>query len=190
MKEPIKKIITDHFDSIGLTPTQLSVLKRLQTDKTPLSKRQWQLIAGLIVTSALIAVLIYVPIPIGTDLTFENIAAEMSRDNNKNIDLEFQIPEFEQIRSAMASKLGFDLVSTPLLSSVEWQLVGSRYSSIRKKIAAELHYRNFRTNSRYTLYQVPYPVGLKAESFVGDSKGNTVKIWKENGLLLGLVGPE
>lgn len=189
MKEPLQNLVIDYYEAINLTSAQMTQLKKQQKGKTPISRRQQFLLAGLVAVAGLIAIFIYVPMPVSSELSFENIADEMASTHNKNKDLEFSTAELAEIQRLM-TKLDFTPIATPELNRLEWQLVGSGYGSVRGHIAAQLRFQNLRTNTRYTLNQTLFPAGLPDEIYTGQSSGNVVRIWKEGNLLLAFIGLE
>ena len=97
---------------------------------------------------------------------------------------------FVEVASKL-NKLDFQLIRPERLKELGLELIGGRYCSIQGHIAAQLHLKDIKTGSRFTLYQVPHSKDWPEESlnnFNAAIDGVEVSMWVEKGLLLALAG--
>lgn len=118
-----------------------------------------------------------------------SVMKEIARNHSKNEQSLFYPQSFTEIQAKLP-KLNFQVIASRKLDPSEWEVVGAKYCSIHGEIAAQLKIRN-RSNSKiYTLYQSKDTGEITNESRSENIDGVDVKIWTENGLIMGLAGPE
>ena len=116
------------------------------------------------------------------------IAREIAMNHWKLLDVEFiseTIPDLSQ----QMGKLDFSLIRPGRLSEA-LTIVGARYCSIQGAIAAQIQLTDA-AGHPYTLYQtrIRAPLtSIQEETF--EFEGLQLKLWHENGIFLGLAGPE
>ena len=116
------------------------------------------------------------------------IAREIAMNHRKLLDVEFiseTIPDLSQ----QMGKLDFSLIRPGRLSEA-LTIVGARYCSIQGAIAAQIQLTDA-AGHPYTLYQtrIRAPLtSIQEETF--EFEGLQLKLWHENGIFLGLAGPE
>ena len=118
----------------------------------------------------------------------KDIAREIAMNHRKLLAVEFiseTIPDLSQ----QMSKLDFSLIRPGRLSEA-LTIVGARYCSIQGAIAAQIQLTDA-AGHPYTLYQtrIRAPLtSIQEETF--EFEGLQLKLWHENGIFLGLAGPE
>jgi hypothetical protein len=118
----------------------------------------------------------------------QSAAAEIARNHNKNLAVEFAAQRFRDLDAPMA-KLDFTLVPPARMEREGLRLLGARYCHIGSRIAAQIRIADPR-DERLTLYEFQpgddYD-GLQETSF--DVAGLRVTVWLESGLVMGLARP-
>ncbi len=194
----LSKALKQHFAGQQLSGQQLARLQRLQQSTEEASdpvapgdrSRQrvghyrWPLSA---VAAAMLAIVLsvwfYRPGP-----AVERVVAEIAYNHNQAIAVEVEsgsIPVLDR----QLSRLEFALIASARLPESEWQLLGGRYCMINGRLAAQIKVRQLSKDRIYTLYQASLPKGLSnlnATEQLAD--GVRVRLWREQGLLLGLAG--
>ncbi|MGK0290725.1 MAG: hypothetical protein ACI86H_002184 [bacterium] len=195
MKPTIRESLQDHYQDFHLSGEQFSKLEAMEIkSQNSLTRQQWsfkKIFLALPVVAMFIFIFIFIAwgvIPFQSK-TFENkIIEEIAYNHNKRLASEIKTASFSQIKSYL-TKLDFNMVAASALKT-GWKLVGGRYCSINKKLAAQLHLKDSTTNQIYTWYQVGVPEKLKHQAKIieGYSQGIKVRLWVENGILHGLAG--
>jgi len=116
-----------------------------------------------------------------------SIMKEIAYNHNKALEPEILSSELPLLQQRLV-KLDFNIINSQKINSKNWQVIGARYCSIKGKIAAQIKLRNIKTNKTYTMYQAQ--LGKMPADSEYTSGNTTVKIWNEDGLLLGIAGPE
>jgi hypothetical protein len=183
-------VLKEHYGHRPLTAEELTALHRLGGDArapAPIRMRRHLLaVAGVLVLAGA-AWIGLSRLAASTD----RIADEMSYNHNKRSPVDFASSDIGELRLLM-DRLDFTLIGPERLVTHEWRLIGARYCSVRGRVAAQLRYENQRDGLSYTLYETVLPEGLAGEEVETSvfKRGNRVTLWKERGLLLGLVGDE
>jgi hypothetical protein len=116
-----------------------------------------------------------------------DIAAEIAYNHAKQLEPEFRTNSYEKLAAQMP-RLDFRVIKPDKLDD-EMQLVGGRYCSVDKQIAAQLRVLD-RTGAPCTLYEFHLPerwlVTFPADKEV-ETNGLTVRLWQEKGVMLGLA---
>ena len=122
------------------------------------------------------------------DQTYGDISKEIEYNHNSQMQMEVFSESIDDIQLHL-NRLGFSLIESAFLIGDNWELVGGRYCSISGKIAAQLQIKNLDTSKIYTFYQAKLPDQFF--NLIQDKQisvdGVNVKIWQENGLLMGLA---
>ena len=180
-KETFKDALRKEFEQKELSEAQLSALRSLgNSNKTPVRLLSSLAAALLLCTSLIIFT--------GWSQDYQRIAAEIAYNHNSQMQMEVKSDVFDDIQHYL-NRLDFSLIASEQLPANIWRIIGGRYCSIDGKIAAQLKVENRENGEVYTLYQAKLPEMLASDkeldSIVVD--GVEVKLWKENGLLLGLA---
>lgn len=190
MKEPLKNLLKEHYESHSLDQEQLAAL-RARFEAPPASSSSRRALVVGVAATVLIALVALVFRFNDKPYSIDKVASEISYNHNKRMALEVSADSVEELRMKL-EKLDFTLIASSQLSTDQWQLVGARYCSIHGKIAAQMRYLNRKNGQYYTLYQTAFPPELntleREKSVYKD--GNLVRVWHEKDLLLGLAGPE
>lgn len=115
-------------------------------------------------------------------------AAEIARNHNKRLNVEFQAAAFDALERQM-EKLDFALLEPFRVKQRGLRLIGARYCSIQGQPAAQIRLKD-KDGRPCTLYEsaaVPAFAGIP-ETRV-EVSGVRVELWQESGLLMGLAGP-
>ncbi|WP_104400870.1 hypothetical protein [Vibrio penaeicida] len=117
-----------------------------------------------------------------------DISAEIAYNHNSQMQMEIASHSLEDIAQYL-NRLDFSLIASQQLPAKDWQLLGARYCSIEGKIAAQISVKNRETKQIHTLYQAQKPDGITSniEQYQAEVDGVSVKLWEENGLLIGLA---
>lgn len=189
MKEPLKDVLKNHYESLTLSDKQLASLRgRLENIDSKQSRRKF---VWLGITSAAVAGTALILFMRTTPYSVDGVATEISYNHNKHMDLEVTTASVIELRGKL-TKLDFNLIASEHLATDSWQLVGARYCSVHGKVAAQMRYLNQKNGQYYTLYQTVYPKALGELDVdrVVYKDGNLIRVWREKDLLLGLAGPE
>jgi hypothetical protein len=203
--------LKQHFADLELSDDQLAQLAALQqrlqlerqTDQSQdqkqdrCNKQGWgtalrsrlQPYRYQLVTAMVVVLTIAVTTPfIGSEDVTRQVIDEVAYNHNKQMTMEVKSANLAEVTNYL-SKLGFSLISSKLLPTTKWDLLGGRYCSIHGKLAAQLKVRNREDNRIYTLYQALLPEQMADINQLEDyADGVNVKLWREKGLLLGLAG--
>jgi len=202
MSRPLKQAVRDHFEQHALSGNQLERLEALIAVNEPRSSGRRRSVRPLIGWSAtaaivaLLAVIMLFPPGLVKDVPMkERIALEVARNHIKLKPLDVETDSMIGIRSYFTD-LEFIPVASQLLASSSLELLGGRYCSIQSVPAAQLRLTVPNSNSRQTLYQTEYrkdifgPLPVLENGDVPltvNTKGITVRIWVEKGLLFALT---
>lgn len=120
------------------------------------------------------------------------IAAEIALNHRKQLDVDVASDQLAVLQQAMP-KLDFSLTASSRPALANLDVLGARYCSIGKAIAAQLRLQDAEDRI-YTLYQFRIPNQWLPDNAIiriPASEANAsvieVKLWKENDLLLGLA---
>lgn len=209
-KVTLPKAIKQHYADVELSGDQLEQLTTLgqrqqseqQTDRSQTQRQDdaytnswWTTLLSWLqghrypVAAALVIITIAITTPfLGGGNILNQVVDEVAYNHNKQMTMEIETANLDEITSYL-SKLGFALIGSHELSTIEWEILGGRYCSIQGKLAAQLKVRNREDNRTYTFYQALMPQQManigQVENYVDGVK---VVLWQEQGLLLGLAG--
>jgi len=190
----LKDSLKDYFESFCLSSKQLNQLESLerehsfQTRKIPEAKKWLWPITALV--AGIFLVIYFRPVP-ENEFYPNGIAREIAYNHNKTLSLEFQGKSISEIRPHF-SKLDFKLVTSKNNRIPDFKLVGGRYCSINKQLAAQLRLMERGNISPLTWYQLPLPLDQKGfnKNVEVYSNGVRVIMWTEKGVLHGLAGKQ
>ncbi|MCP4320628.1 MAG: hypothetical protein GY951_08265 [Psychromonas sp.] len=181
-KKQLNKQLKAHYQQHSLSELQLEKLQNLSVNNKPSLIKPLLAVAA----SSLLALSLY--IVNFTGLNYGDISEEIAYNHNSQMQMEVFSESIDGIQSHL-NRLGFSLIESAQLAGESWQLVGGRYCSISGKIAAQLKIKNLNTLKTYTFYQAKLPE--KFFNIIQDKEifvdGVSVKMWQENGLLMGLA---
>ena len=194
MKRPIKEAWKKYYEQFSLSDSQANHLGKCLKESEIRAKTYRGSKAG----AAVIATIVVGVILIGFNVyknTFhwptKGFIEEIAYNHNKNLNPEIVSSSLKEIRKYL-TKLDFALVLSEALPANEWELLGGRYCSIQKKLAAQLRLRNRKNNIIYTWYQVSdvhASINIK-EPYESYKDGVKVRIWVEKGIMHCLAGVE
>lgn len=118
--------------------------------------------------------------------SLRGVAAEIALNHNKQLEPEIRTNDYGAIKPGMP-KLDFNPAAPDAVLAMDAELVGARYCSIGRDIAAQLRLEGD-ANETMTLYQLrgsDAPRDLETSRF--DIDGVRVTLWREDGLLMGLA---
>jgi len=124
----------------------------------------------------------------GASLT-EAIAKEIARNHSKQEKLQFVVRSYAELRKKMP-RLDFPAIASARLNPKRLQLLGGRYCSIRAQIASQIKLRDEKGRI-HTLFET-----RDSDAVAGFTEGELqidglrISIWRESGLLFGLVSPQ
>ena len=191
MKGQLKDLTKKHYEAYQLSPRQLDQLKATeqrfsgQINHTFIqNKLFWPL-------SALVAGIFIVvfSLPQQDDFSPDRIANEIAYNYNKTLSMEFKGNSIPEIREHF-NKLDFNLVNSSNNRISNLRLVGGRYSSINKQLAAQLRLAKQKGHSQMIWYQIPLTSKKMKLNKEVEFYQNGVRIimWTEKGVLHGLAG--
>ncbi len=162
----------------GFTATKAGIRKRLRYLRWPLSA------AALL----LIAVLLAFPTYRHLNVT-DRVVSEVAHNHRHGAVVEVQADSIPVLAKQL-SRLEFPLIASAHMPKQDWQLIGGRYCLIDGRLAAQIKVRNRQNNQIYTYYQAQLPRDLEGLTMPINrlNEGVDVRLWKEQGLLLGLAG--
>ncbi len=192
MKSNLKEATKDYYNSFKLSSKQLNQLESLerehhfQASKTPTNKNWFLPIATLV--AGIFLVMYFKPSP-EPETYHSGLANEIAYNYNKTLSPEFRgrsIPEIKQ----HFSKLDFQLVSSQHNKISDFKLIGGRYCSINKQLAAQLKLVGNNNNETLSWYQLPLPRDQRIINRNTEIYHNGVKLvmWTEKGVLHVLAG--
>ncbi len=198
MKTTLEESTDQYFKSFSLTAKQISELDSLEESNRlgkPLfrNKTKWiwsfsALVAGLFI--------VFVTLPEKEEINPDVIANEIAYNHNKTLSMEFKGNSINEIKPHF-TKLDFNLVPSNRNRVSNFRLIGGRYISINKRLAAQLQLKKKDNKGIVTWYQLPLPKShklLAKDPFNKElevySNGVKVIIWKEKGVLHGLAGKQ
>jgi hypothetical protein len=194
MTSTLKESATEYFESFNLTSKQLNQMESLvrehQWQNSRRSKPKRLLIPFASLVAGIFLVIFFQPAA-KNELNPNGIANEIAYNHNKTLSLEFKGNSIPEIRSHF-SKLDFNLVSSKNNELSKLKLIGGRYCSINKQLAAQLELIGANGHDTLTWYQVPLPANQKGFPGVKVVYSNGVKVimWTEKGILHGLAGKQ
>ncbi|MBI5209236.1 MAG: hypothetical protein HY927_04595 [Elusimicrobia bacterium] len=124
----------------------------------------------------------------GASALAQAVAAEIARNHNKRLNVEFRAAAFDALERQMG-KLEFSLLEPLRVKQRGLRLIGARYCSIQGQPAAQLRLQD-KDGRPCTLYEsaaVPALAGVPETQV--EVNGVRVELWQESGLLMGLAGP-
>ncbi len=197
MKKTLENASEQHFKSFSLSPKQLEKLGAMEqlygSKRSRISNKMrvfWSfsaLVAGLFV--------VFITLPEKENIDPDIIANEIAYNHNKTLSMEFKGKSFNEIKPHF-SKLDFNLVPSNRKNLSELNLVGGRYISINKHLAAQIQLiRNGKDKKDIkTWYQLSLPKNgtvLSRDPFQNElevySNGVKIIMWKEKGVLHGIA---
>jgi hypothetical protein len=192
MTATLKESAKSYFESFSLTSKQLNQLESLERQYAFQSTnagqmRRWLWPLAVMVVGVLLIVY-FKPLP-DDELNPAGIASEIAYNHNKTLSLEFKGQSIPEI-SPHFSKLDFKLVPSTHNKIPKLKLVGGRYCSINKQLAAQLRLIETGNLEPLSWYQVPLPANQKGLNQEVEVYSNGVKVimWTEKGVLHGLAG--
>ena len=199
-KGNLKNIMHEHLESKSLSNDQLESLLQLQNgnvkQKSQLSifEVKWVAVAALFLV--VMGNVFYFSSPLLPQLPLEQrIGSEVAKNHINLRPLEIKTSSMEAIRNFL-TELDFSPVESILLKGSSKSLIGGRYCSIQGVTAAQLRLKDSKTGQIQSLYQtvydekVFYDLPLLKEGqkpITVYSKGLSVDIWVEKGLLFALT---
>lgn len=183
--DKLKPQVTRFYDAHSLSSQQLEQLKRVGKKQ---ATSRFVLPRSLSAIAALVLVVVSVWFVIAGESEYKAISAEIAYNHNSQMQMEVLSDSFTDIQTYL-NRLDFSLVPSQSLPRSDWQLIGARYCSIGGKIAAQLKIKEVNSQHVYTLYQAKLPTKLadKLENKQFYIDGVNVRLWQENGLLMGLA---
>ena len=188
MNRPLKEQVQAYYKEFELSETQIMGLENHQKSW---SKKRTSLL-GVIAASLVIFSLIgYFWKSSPAQMNLATLPKEIAYHHNKKMDSEIKTSSYSEMK-VFLSKLDFNLIQSTRLPSEDQELLGGRYCSLQRRLAAQIKLKNKKNNKTYTLYQLARPENMSQSTtlFEGYSEGAKVKIWSENDLLLGIAGDE
>lgn len=114
------------------------------------------------------------------------IASEIAINHQKEFEVEFEVDEIMELAEAMP-KLDFTPVLSTRMNWPDYQILGSRYCTIRSAIATQIRLKDIK-NQAYTLYQFSaldsFALPDETTLIIDDV---TVTIWHEGTVIMGLA---
>ena len=220
MKEPLKQVIRNHYDSASLSEDQLAKLQALQraaaastpnestepagaSPGNPSARRRsttWRfgMVAAILVF--LLAAVGYLSLrrTAEREALVQSIVAEVAANHLKESSQEEPLETLVAVRHKL-EELPFFLIASRHMPESKWAFSSGKYCSIQGQIAAQLHYAPIdRPENRFTLYQTLCPETLVGGRAIGDLSeprilhhaGLELTLWRERDLLLVLAGAE
>ncbi|MEH6577371.1 MAG: hypothetical protein V7731_09895 [Amphritea sp.] len=200
----LPKALKQHFAAKQLSEQQLAKLQRLQSERQSESEttedpqvQSERLCGGLrcyrlplsAAGAVLLAILLALTFNQPQSLT-ESVVAEIAFNHNQDVPVEVESSTIPFLVNRL-SKLEFALIRSARLSESKWQLLGGRYCMINGRLAVQIKIRHLEQDRIYTLYQASLPKGLSNLNSIEQlADGVRVKLWQEQGLLLGLAGDD
>jgi hypothetical protein len=187
MKANLKDSTKEYYESFNLTSKQLNQLESLerehffQSSRTSPNKSWFLPIATLV--AGVFLVMYFKPTP-DPELYPSGIASEIAYNYNKTLTPEFQGKSISEIKPHF-SKLDFNLVSSKHNNISDFKLVGGRYCSINKQLAAQLRLVGNNNKDTVSWYQLPLPADQRMIKKNMEIYINGVKVimWTEKGVL-------
>ena len=200
MTDQLKDQIRNSFEQLRLGPDQLAQLRALQApaeNSAPsgITTRRW--FAAALVASLVLGLALVRHYPGGTAQGIaQQIADEVATNHMKMRPLEVATADLDTAR-AFFTELDFSPTRATGFNQAGRTMLGGRYCSIKGIAAAQFRYAG--TNQQtLTLYQTLYDSRLfgqlpqleqNQQALVRYSKGLTVEIWVEKGILMASVAP-
>jgi len=114
------------------------------------------------------------------------IASEIAINHQKEFEVEFEVDEIMDLAEAMP-KLDFTPILSTRINWADYQIIGSRYCTIRSAIATQIRLKDIK-NQAYTLYQFgaldSFTLPDETTLIIDDV---TVTIWHEGTVIMGLA---
>ena len=191
MSRPLKEEVKEYFAGFEISEQQLRSLQEREAEAHQENRKKvllnWGSLAVSMVT--LILVVSYFYTTSTNEFNLKSLPSEISYHHNKQMNSKIMTSSISKMRKSL-SKLDFSLITSEKLPPSKWKIIGGRYCSLQGRLAAQIKVKNLKKNKEYTLYQMARPPELEGpvESFQEFHNGAKVKIWSENGLLLGMAG--
>lgn len=201
----LKNASKSHYGNKTLSDEQLTNLLALQRqdlgDNTVVDSEDRKPQPGYVVvrsrTVSLLAMAASLLVALGAFWLYQSnsvdirmkIAEEIAYNHAKQMALEVVTADLDAIRSRL-SELDFRLVRSDRIAGPDWSLLGGRYCSIQGQLAAQLRVASRSGSAPYTYYQalIPDEFELEDGGYSTWVDGTHVKLWIEDGVLLGLAG--
>lgn len=192
MKSTMKDSAKIYFESYNLSSEQLNQLESVEREHVyqksrTLKQKNW--FFPVVALAAGVFMVMFYSQKNDESPSPDGIANEIAYFHNKTLSPEFVGNSIHEI-SPHFSKLDFQLVNSGNNEISDLKLVGGRYCSINKQLAAQLRLISSDSQTPITWYQLPLPV--KQNKFPKRveiySNGIKVIMWTEKGVLHGLAG--
>ncbi len=192
MKSTLKEATNEYYNSFELSSKQLNQLESLerehhfQASKTSANKNWFLPVATLV--AGIFLVMYFRPAP-EPEMYPNVLATEIAYNYNKTLSPEFQGRSIPEIKPHF-SKLDFQLVSSQHNKISDFKLIGGRYCSINKQLAAQLKLVGNNNNETLSWFQLPLPRDRQMIEKSTEIYHNGVKLvmWTEKGVLHVLAG--
>ncbi len=198
--ETLKKAVQHKVEEHSLNQDQLASLMAMQDTNikpstTPAwrsaTTRGWAVAACLLI----ISITLFLRTPDNPHDKVQAIALEVVKNHLHQKPLEIQSPQLAEV-SSYFQRLDFRPIDSQYLHAERLSLMGGRYCSLQGVPAAQLRYREAKSNSQHTLYQVGYQkdifasipdIDQGAAPIITYANGIRVTLWVENGILFALT---
>ncbi len=190
MKQSLRQLLKEHYAQQSLSQKQLKLLESMEDSHKGAGskKRRFTKIFWLAAAAMFAVIFLWSVNPLFYRGKVYQIADEIAYNHRKMLTPEIRNSSFGEVRDHLA-KLDFTMVQVENFKTGEWELIGGRYCSIDKKLAAQLRIKNLTDKQLYTWYQVAWATDDASlpEGFQHYSKGIKVQLWVEKGVLHGLA---
>ncbi|CAB5115216.1 hypothetical protein D3OALGA1CA_2221 [Olavius algarvensis associated proteobacterium Delta 3] len=116
-----------------------------------------------------------------------DLARDMAACHHAEQEVTFRVGAFQELADAMP-QLTFSPVFPQRIEKLQPVFIGAQYCNILERTAVQIRLKNA-GGSSYSLFQVrliPADPELKDSELIGE--GVLVRLWQQDGLLMGLVG--
>lgn len=197
-KDNLNKIMREHINEKSLSSNQIDALLSLQNKEITKPNKffspayRWGGSAAVFILA--ISSVLYLSLSPDVALD-QRIGSEVAKNHIELKPLEIQTASIQEVRKFL-TKLNFSPIESELLKGSTKTLIGARYCSIQGVTAAQLRLQDSKTGQVQSLYQTIYDPkvfsGLpelreNQKPVTIYSKGFSVDIWVEKGLLFALI---
>lgn len=196
-RRSLRAHLAGHYEAQAMSAERLDALLTLVRDGAgvdaarPRAGRRWRraplAAAALLVLAVGVGVVLQRP-GVGDAALTDQVCREIILNHNKDLALDIEADDFQQIVRKM-DQVSFVPREPAVLAEKGLRLVGARYCAVQGCEALQIRLVD-RQGRRYTLYQVrpdPNIEGVRAATLAIDNV--TVRVWREQGLIMGLAGP-
>lgn len=197
-KDNLNKIIREHINEKSLSSNQVNALLSLQK-KEIIKPNKFFYSTNIWIGTAAAFILVIsnvLYLSFSPDVAMDQrIGNEVAKNHIELKPLEIQTTSIQEVRKFL-TKLNFLPIESELLKGSSKTLIGARYCSIQGVTAAQLRLQDSKTGEVQSLYQTIYEPrvfsGLpelkeNQKPVTIYSKGFSVDIWVEKGLLFALT---